>query len=44
MDYYRKALTLQEETIAHRRYLHAHAEVGLDMPEAKKYVMETLTS
>ena len=44
MDYYRKALALQEETVAHRRWFHENAEVGLHMPGAKKYVMETLTS
>jgi amidohydrolase len=42
MDYYKRALELKEETIAHRRYLHTHAEVGLDLPMAKRYVMEKL--
>ena len=42
MNYYERALELQEETVAHRRYLHTHAEVGLVMPKAKAYVMEKL--
>lgn len=42
MDYYKRALALREETIAYRRWLHSHAEVGLDMPVAQKYVMEQL--
>ena len=44
MNYYEKALTLREETVAHRRWLHANAEVGLDLPVAKEYVMKTLRS
>ena len=44
MNYYERALALQEETISHRRYLHTHAEVGLDIPKAKAYVMNTLRS
>ena len=42
MNYYERALELQEETVSHRRYLHTHAEVGLVMPKAKAYVMEKL--
>lgn len=42
MHYYKRALALQEETVAHRRYLHTNAEVGLVMPKAKAYVMEKL--
>ena len=43
MDFYKRALELNEETVAHRRYLHQHAEVGLDMPVAREYIMKTLT-
>ena len=43
MNYYERALELREETVAHRRYLHTNAEVGLNMPKAKAYVMEKLT-
>ena len=43
MNYYERALALREETVAHRRYLHTNAEVGLVMPKAKAYVMEKLT-
>lgn len=42
MDFYNRALELREETVAHRRWLHSHAEVGLDMPNAQAYVMEQL--
>ena len=43
MNYYERALELQAETVAHRRYLHTNAEVGLVMPKAKAYIMEKLT-
>ena len=42
MNYYERALALREETVAHRRYLHTNAEVGLVMPKAKAYVLEKL--
>lgn len=42
MDVYKRALELREETVAHRRWLHSHAEVGLQMPQAQNYVMERL--
>lgn len=42
MNYYERALELQEETIAHRRFFHANAEVGLNMPKARAYVLEEL--
>ena len=42
MQYYARALELNEDTVANRRYLHAHAEVGLDLPETKAYVTEKL--
>ena len=44
MNYYERAMALQAETVAHRRWFHENAEVGLDMPKAKAYVMETLVS
>ena len=43
MNYYERAQELNEETIANRRYFHTNAEVGLDMPKAKAYVMKKLT-
>lgn len=43
MDFYNRALELNEETIAHRRYLHTNAEVGLHMPMAQAYVTKKLT-
>ena len=32
MNYYERALQLKEETVAHRRWFHTNAEVGLNMP------------
>ncbi|MCH5324433.1 MAG: amidohydrolase [Eubacterium sp.] len=43
MDFYKRAMELNEETIAHRRYLHEHAEVGLDLPMAREYIINKLT-
>lgn len=42
MNYYERALELKDETIQNRRYFHTNAEVGLDLPKAKAYVMEKL--
>ena len=42
MNFYEQALELRGETVAHRRWLHSHAEVGLNMPKAQAYVMEQL--
>lgn len=42
INYYKRALELKEETIAHRRYFHTNAETGLELPKTKAYVMETL--
>lgn len=43
MRFYDRALELQDETIAHRRFFHTNAEVGLNMPKAQAYVMQVLT-
>ena len=42
MNYYQRALQLKEETIAHRRFFHVNAEVGLNMPKGQAYVLEEL--
>lgn len=42
MNFYERALELREETVAHRRWLHSNAEVGLDMPKGQAYVLEQL--
>ena len=42
MNYYERALQLRDETIAHRRFFHANAEVGLHMPRGQAYVLEEL--
>lgn len=43
MNYYERAVELKDEIIENRRYFHTNAEVGLDMPKAKAYVMKKLT-
>ena len=42
MNFYERALQLKEETVAHRRWFHANAEVGLDMPKGQAYVLAEL--
>ena len=42
MDFYSRALELNEDTIRHRRYLHRNAETGLEMPKACAYVRQQL--
>lgn len=44
MNYYDRALELKEEIIENRRYFHTNAEVGLEMPKARGYVMDKLKS
>lgn len=44
MNIYERALELREETVAHRRWFHTNAEVGLNMPKGQAYVLETLKS
>ncbi|MGN0490561.1 M20 family metallopeptidase [Ruminococcus sp.] len=43
MDFYKRALELNDETIAHRRFFHKNAETGLNMPIAVEYVMKKLS-
>lgn len=42
MDFYKRALELNDSTVENRRYFHTNAEVGLHMPKAQKYVMDKL--
>lgn len=42
MNYYERALELKEETVAHRRFFHFNAEVGLNMPRGRAYILEEL--
>ncbi len=42
MKLYERALSLQEETIRHRRYFHEHAETGTELPLACAYVRQEL--
>lgn len=44
MNIYERALELKDETVAHRRWFHTNAEVGLNMPKGQAYVLETLKS
>ena len=41
---FKEAFALQDETVAHRRYLHEHAEVGLDLPKTMAYIRKTLSA
>ncbi len=42
MNFYERALELQDETVANRRHMHQNAEVGLHMPKTQAFVMEKL--
>jgi len=44
MDLMKLAMERKEETVAHRRFFHANAEVGLEMPKACAYIEEQLRS
>ena len=43
-DFLKEAKELQEELTSNRRYLHANAETGFDLPKTVAFVMEKLTS
>lgn len=40
--YLKEALDMRDELVAHRRYLHAHAELGFELPQVVAYVCEKL--
>lgn len=40
--YLKEALDMRDELVAHRRYLHAHAELGFELPQTVAYVCEKL--
>lgn len=42
MDFFKRALELNEDTIENRRYLHRNAEVGMELPKTKTYLMQKL--
>lgn len=42
MDFYKRALELKDETVQNRRHIHKNAEVGLDIPKTKAFVIEKL--
>ena len=42
MEFYERAKELKTETIENRRYIHQNAEVGLDLPKTKAFVMNKL--
>ena len=41
---FKEAFAMQEELIAYRRYLHEHAEVGLQLPKTFAYIRSVLES
>lgn len=43
MEIFNRALELKEETVKNRRYLHAHAEVGFNLPQTNAFIKEKLT-
>lgn len=44
MDWMEQAQALRDETVAHRRYFHTNAEVGLETPRTVAYLMEHLAA
>lgn len=42
VSYYERALELKDEIVENRRYIHTNAEVGLETPKTKAYVVEKL--
>ena len=38
----KQALAIQEEVVAHRRYLHENAEVGFEVKKTTEYIYQTL--
>lgn len=42
MDYFKRALELQAQTIKDRRYFHHHAEIGYHLPQTVAYVRQRL--
>ena len=42
MDFYKRALELNDDTVANRRHLHENAEVGLDLPQTLSFVKSKL--
>ncbi len=44
MNYYERAVELKDEIVSHRRYFHTNAEVGLELPKTREYIMEQLKS
>lgn len=41
-NYLEEAQAMQHEIVAHRRYLHQHAELGFALTETVDYVCQTL--
>ncbi len=42
MDLYKEAHAMAGEIVAHRRFIHTNAEVGLTLPKTSAYVFDTL--
>lgn len=43
MSLLQEAKDIKETIVGHRRFIHEHAEIGLDLPMTRTYVMERLT-
>lgn len=44
MDILKECKAIKQEIIAHRRYLHKNAEIGLTLPKTQAYIIQTLLS
>jgi len=42
-NYFERAKTIQHETIANRRQIHANPEIGMELPKTAEFVVEKLT-
>ena len=42
MDFWKRAQELKDEITQNRRHIHQSAEVGLNLPNTKAFVMEKL--
>ena len=42
MDFYKRALEIKEDTLTDRRYLHEHAESGLELEKTRDYILRKL--
>ena len=43
VNYYERAKQIHDEMINNRRYIHRNAEVGMELPNTTKFIIEKLT-